>query len=367
MLESEFKLMIPGPVSVSSEVLEAISKPVVPHYGDKFIQFYDETLTFLKTVFQTKENMFLFVGSGTSGIDACVGSSLHNGEKIIVGSNGFFGERLIWIAESNGLNVIPIRSPLGFELNPDDFKKAVLENPDAKAILVVHLETSTTIINPIEKIAQIANENNLLMIVDAVSSIGGIPFAFDEWGLDLVATSINKCLGAPPGLSPIAVSQKAWKAIDRKPDKQHGWYSDLRTWRKYATEWADWHPTPVTMPVNNIAALHVALRQLMEEGIENRLRRYEKLAKKLRTGLELIGMPPMTSDEQLNPVLTAAFSPEGIKSGEVVKYLANKHKIIISGGLGELKDKTFRIGHMSPIVTELDIDLVLSALNKFPN
>lgn len=367
MLESEFKLMIQGPVSVSSEVLEAISRPVFPHYGEKFIHFYKETLTYLKDVFQTKEDMFLYVGSGTAGIDACVGSSLLTGEKIIVGSNGFFGDRLIWIAEGNGLNVVPVRAPLGTELNPQDFNRAVSDHPDAKAILVVHLETSTTIINPILEIAKIAHNNDMLMIVDAVSSIGGVPFAFDQWGIDLAATSINKCLGAPPGLSPIAVSQKAWKVIDRKPDKQHGWYSDLRTWRKYGTEWADWHPTPVTMPVNNIAALHVALRQLMEEGIENRFQRYKNLAMKLRKGLKDIGMPPMTSEEQLNPVLTAAYSPDGIKSSEVVKYLANKHKIIISGGLGDLKEKTFRIGHMSPIVSEVDIDLVLVALRKFPN
>ena len=366
MSESDFKLMIPGPVSVSPEVLQAISQPVVPHYGEDFIKFHQETLSLLKSVLKTKQDIFLFVGSGTAGIDACVGSSLATGEKIIVGSNGFFGDRLIWIAEGNGLEVVPIRAPLGFALNPTDFVEAVQQHPDAKAILVVHLETSTTIINPIQEISKIAEQNGLLMLVDAVSSIGGVPFEFDEWGIDLVATSINKCLGAPPGLSPIAISQKAWKVIDQKPVKNHGWYSDLRTWRKYATEWADWHPTPVTMPVNNIAALNVALKQLMEEGIENRYQRYRSLAKRLRSGLSSIGMPPMTSEEQLNPVLTAAYSPESVNSNEIVKYLANKHKIIISGGLGDLKEKTFRIGHMSPIVTEADIDLVLNALSEYP-
>ena len=367
MPDPDFKLMIPGPVSVSPEVLRAISQPVVPHYGDDFIKFYNETLSILKNVFNTSEDMFLFVGSGTAGIDACVGSSLAAGDKIIVGSNGFFGDRLIWIAEGNGLNVVPIKVSLGSTLEPSDFKKAIMAHPDARAILVVHLETSTTIINPIQEIAKIARDHDLLMIVDAVSSIGGIPLLFDEWGLDLVATSINKCLGAPPGLSPIAVSQRAWKSIDSKPEKKHGWYSDLRTWRKYATEWADWHPTPVTMPVNNIAALRVALGQLLEEGIENRYLRYRKLAIQLRKGLREIGMPPMTSEEQLNPVLTAAFGPEGVQTSKIVKYLAQKHKIIISGGLGELKEKTFRIGHMSPVVTEIDINLVLNALSQFPN
>lgn len=367
MSDSEFKLMIPGPVSVSPEVLQAISQPVVPHYGDSFIKFYKETLDILKIVFKTNQDMFLFVGSGTAGIDACVGSSLSTGEKIIVGSNGFFGDRLIWIAEGNGLVVVPVRSKLGDVLDPADFLQAVQDHPDTKAILVVHLETSTTIINPIQEIANIARENDMLMIVDAVSSIGGIPLKFDEWGLDLVATSINKCLGSPPGLSPIAVSQRAWKSINTLPPKNHGWYSDLRTWKKYATEWSDWHPTPVTMPVNNIAALNVALKQLMEEGIENRYQRYRNLAIQLRQGLACIGMLPMTPDHLLNPVLTAAYGPEGVPTSQIVRYLAKKHKIIISGGLGDLKEKTFRVGHMSPVVNTDDIDLVIHALSQYPD
>lgn len=367
MSDSEFKLMIPGPVSVSPEVLQAISQPVVPHYGDSFIKFYKETLDILKIVFKTNQDMFLFVGSGTAGIDACVGSSLATGDKIIVGSNGFFGDRLIWIAEGNGLVVVPVRSKLGDVLDPADFLQAVQDHPDTKAILVVHLETSTTIINPIQEIANIARENDMLMIVDAVSSIGGIPLKFDEWGLDLVATSINKCLGSPPGLSPIAVSQRAWQSINTLPPKNHGWYSDLRTWKKYATEWSDWHPTPVTMPVNNIAALNVALKQLMEEGIENRYQRYRNLAIQLRQGLACIGMLPMTPDHLLNPVLTAAYGPEGVPTSQIVRYLAKKHKIIISGGLGDLKEKTFRVGHMSPVVNTDDIDLVIHALSQYPD
>jgi alanine-glyoxylate transaminase/serine-glyoxylate transaminase/serine-pyruvate transaminase len=347
--------------------LQAISQPVVPHYGDNFIHFYNETLDLLRKVFKTEQDMFLFVGSGTAGIDACVGSSLATGDKIIVGSNGFFGDRLIKIAEGNGLEVININAPLGSVLDPSDFRQAVKNHPDAKAILVVHLETSTTIINPVREIASVARENNLLMIVDAVSSVGGIPLEFDDWGLDLVATSINKCLGAPPGFSPIAVSERAWQSINQMPGKNHGWYSDLRTWKKYATEWSDWHPTPVTMSVNNIAALYVALQQLMDEGIENRFQRYINLAIKLRKGLASIGMPPMTPDNLLNPVLTAAYGPEGVPTSQIVKYLAIKHKIIVSGGLGALKDKTFRIGHMSPIVNEEDIDLVLNALSQFPD
>lgn len=365
MSEPGFKLMIPGPVSVSEEVLAAMSRPIVPHYGPEFTDFYNETVAYLKQVFETKQDVHIMVSSGTTAIDACVGSALYTGEKIIVGENGFFGERLIRIAEGNGLEVVPVRAEMGQPLNPNDFEAALKKHKDAKAIIIVHLETSTTIINPLKEIAEVANRYGVLMMVDAVSSLGGVPVKVDDWGLDLVASSTQKCLGAPPGLAPFAVSERAWKMIDREPGKNHGWITDLRTWREYATDWADWHPFPITMAVNNIAALNVALKELMEEGMENRLERYRCLALRLRDGLEAIGMLPFTPVEYLNPVLTAARGPEGVPTGEIVTYLANEHKIKISGGLGKLKDQVFRIGHMSPMVEKADIDLVLDALELY--
>jgi alanine-glyoxylate transaminase/serine-glyoxylate transaminase/serine-pyruvate transaminase len=202
-------------------------------------------------------------------------------------------------------------------------------------------------------------------MVDAVSSLGGVPFAMDEWGIDLCASASQKCLGSPPGLGPCAVGKRAWEAIDRNTHKCHGWYTDLKTWRKYQAEWGDWHPTPVTMPTNNVYALRASLDELLAEGIPTRLERYRKLALKLRAGLRKVGLPPFTPDDQLSSVLTAGIAPEGISSLRIVDYLLDEYGIKISPGLGALKERIFRVGHMSPVTTEADIDLVIEALAKF--
>lgn len=359
------KLMIPGPVEVSPSVLQALGAPVEPHYGDAWVAKYNQVLGLLKQVFNTRGDVFLMVGSGTCAIDAAMGSSLLTGEKIIIGNNGFFGDRLVQIAERNGLEVVQVKAEWGKALEVDAIEAALETHPDAKGLAMVHGETSTTVINPIEKMGPLARAHGVVFIVDAVSSLGGVPYDMDGWQVDLCASATQKCLGAPPGMAPIAVSDRAWEFIDRVKSSQHGWYSDLRVWREYATEWADWHPSPVTMATNIVNALLVALQQLMEEGIDTRMQRYRQLALQLRAGLRAAGMPPFTPDEQLNPVLTAAYSPKGVPSAAVVQYLLEESGIQISGGLGELKQTVFRIGHMSPILSADDIAAVCEALLKF--
>jgi len=269
------------------------------------------------------------------------------------------------VAEGYGLVVVPVVAPLGQPLDVEQFAQAFDRHPDAQAAAVVHLETSTTIVNPIEEIGRITRSRHALFFVDAVSSLGGLPVCMDDWGIDLCASASQKCLGAPPGLTPVAAGPRAWEAIDRNPCKGHGWYLNLRTWRQYAVDWGDWHPFPVTMATNNVLALRTSLHHLLDEGLETRLNRYQALARHLRDGLRRIGMPPYTPDELMAPVLTAAYGPDGVPTSRIVDYLAETHKIKISGGLGELKDKIFRIGHMSPTVSEADIDEVLDALAGF--
>lgn len=361
-----YKLMIPGPVEVSPEVLAAMGSPVQPHYGADWTKFYNDTLAILKTIFGTSGDVFLMVGSGTCAIDACLGSGFSSGDKILVGLNGFFGDRLKSIAEGYGLEVIPVTAEWGHPLRAEDFESAYQAHPEAKGAAVVHLETSTTILNPIEKIGPVVRSHGGIFFVDAVSSLGGVSMKMEDWCIDLCASATQKCLGAPPGLAPVAVSQRGWEAIDQNPTKKHGWYGDLRVWRQYAVEWGDWHPTPVTMATNNVVALKTALEQLMAEGIPQRLERYRNLALRLRAGLTAIGMQPFTPPELMNPVLTAAYGPKGVSTGRIVTYLGEKYHIKISGGLGALKETIFRIGHMSPIMTEADIDLVLEGLRSFP-
>jgi alanine-glyoxylate transaminase / serine-glyoxylate transaminase / serine-pyruvate transaminase len=359
------RLMIPGPVEVHPAVLEALSAPVEPHYGSAWVKKFSRIKDLLQQVFNTKNEVFLMAGSGSCAIDACMGSSMLAGEKIIIGNNGFFGDRLVEIARSYGLHVIEVKAPWGEALNPDDISQSLRMNSDAKVVAVVHSETSTTILNPIEAIGKVVRESEALYLVDAVSSLGGVHLDVDGWSIDLCPSASQKCLGATPGLAPVSVSPKAWKMIDRFGEKAHGWYTNLQVWRDYARDWGDWHPTPVTMPVSIANGLLVSLEQLLAEGIETRMQRYKKLALQLRAGLREVGMPPFTPDEILNPVLTAAYPPEGVDSSKVLDYLLNEHHIQISGGLGALKPKIFRIGHMSPVITDEDIQTLVSALKKY--
>lgn len=359
------RLMIPGPVEVHPDVLRAVSGPVEPHYGPAFIEKNARVRDMLRQIFNTGGDVFLLAGSGSSAIDACMSSALLSGEKIIIGNNGFFGDRLINISLSYGFDVVEVKAEWGAKLEPAGIKNALNQNPDAKMVAVVHSDTSTTVLNPIEEIGRVVTGSGALFMVDAVSSLGGVPIDVDAWGIDLCASASQKCLGALPGLAPVSVSKKAWKMIDRSNDRRHGWYTNLQIWRKYADEWGDWHPTPVTMPVNLMNGLLVSLQQLIDEGIQARFERYRILALQLRAGLRDAGMKPFTVDKDLNPVLTAAYAPVGVESGKIVSYLLNEHKIQISGGLGDLKPKIFRVGHMSPILTNEDIEKLVDALKKF--
>lgn len=359
------KLMIPGPIQPDQDVLDAMSSPVIPHYGDEWASFYGHTIELLGKVFNTRGDVFLMPGSGTAAIDACFGSALASGEKVLLGINGFFGERLRDIAQSYGLQVIAVNAEWGKPLRADDFAAAFRQHPDARVAAAVHLETSTTIVNPIDEIGPLVRENGAAFIVDAVSSLGGMTYDMDGWCVDLCASATQKCLGAPPGLAPVAVGPQGWEAIDRVPQKNHGFYTNLDTWRKYAREWGSWHPTPVTMPTNNVIALRTSLDQLLEEGIENRLERYRGLALRLRAGLRRIGYEPFTADEDLSPVLTAAYPPSGVEIPRLMRYLERQHRIKVAPALGELKDKIFRIGHMSPVLTTDDIDQVLDAIAAY--
>jgi alanine-glyoxylate transaminase/serine-glyoxylate transaminase/serine-pyruvate transaminase len=360
------KMMIPGPVTVEENVLREMGSPVQPHYGPEWLEIYKETIDLLKLVFKTQADVHILVGSGSAGLDAAIGSLTMSGEKVIVGSNGFFGDRLCEICREYGLNVVTVDSPLGKPLEPAAFEKALNHHPDAAAVALVHLETATAIVNPIEEIALEANKKQVPIIVDAVSSLGGVPLEFDEWKIDICVSASQKCLGAPPGLTLLAISQRAWEVMDTKPQRNHGWYLNLQTWRRYAENWADWHPYPITMATNNILALRAGLRSLLEDGIEKRIEHYTRLALRLREGVRKLGLEPFTPDDRLAPVVTAIYGPTDVPTGEIVHYLLDEHDIKISGGLGEnLTDRVFRVGHMGAMVNEADIDSVLAGLDQF--
>lgn len=358
------KLMIPGPIDVEDSVLDSLSQSVEPHYGDTWLPIHHETLDLLKQVFKTEGRIFMMPGSGTVAGDAVTQSMFNVGQKVLVGSNGFFGIRWLQIVEANGLIPVEITAAADEALDPAAFDRALTEDPEIAGVVVVLLETSTALRNPVKEIAEIARKHDKLMIVDGVSGLACTEFEMDAWGIDAAITGSQKGLCSVAGLGIAAVSERAWSVIEQTGDPR-SFYLDLRRWQWYVENWGDWHPYPVTMPTSVVLALRTALKSLLEDGLDNRLRRYERVAARLRSGLREIGMNPVVDDSLMTPVLTAAYCPPGITSGELMKYMETEHGIKITGGFGELKQKVVRIGHMGVMVTEEDVDRLLAALRQY--
>lgn len=361
-----YKLYIPGPCEVDEEVLTAMAQPTPRHYGPEWLEMYHEIIGMLKQIFGTRHDLFMVPAAGSALLDMAFGSMLADGETVIVGMNGFFGERMGTIAESHGLRVVPFQAPLGRPLDPDDLRRLLQEHPEARAVAVVHHETATTAMNPLREIAEVTHEAGLPIIVDAVSSLGGVPLPVDEWGIDVCVTVANKCLECPPGLAFISVSPRAWEWVDRHEKAQHGWYLNLRTWRWYAENWGDWHPTPVTMPTNNVLGLRVSLRRILAEGLEAHFARYRRASHAVRRGLEAVGFEMLIPDgPYASPIATAVKERPEFPVDELIHYLAEEHGILISGGIGELHGRIFRVGHMGKASTRPFLMEFLFAVEEF--
>jgi alanine-glyoxylate transaminase/serine-glyoxylate transaminase/serine-pyruvate transaminase len=340
------KLMIPGPVDAEDDVLAAMAEPILPHYGQEWLEIYYETIGYLQQVFHTRNDLFLMAGPGTAGLDAALGSLARTGEKVLVPHNGFFGRRLGTVARSYGLDVRTVEAPPGQPLDPDAIRHCLAEERDVQALAVVHLETSTAILNPVQQIAAVAQEFGVPLVVDAVSSLGGVPLPVDDWGIDICVTVSNKCLAAPAGLAPLSVSQRAWDQVDRKPGRAHGWYLDLGVWKDYAINWGSWHPYPTTLPTNYIVALLASLRRILEDGLEAHYARYVQAARIVRGRLVQLGFQMLTPEACSAPLITAMYGLPGMDLDDFRRYLVQEWQIMISGGLDDLAGKIFRVGHI---------------------
>lgn len=341
------KLYTPGPGDVDEDVLASLATPVIRHYGPEWMEIYHETQLLLKQVFKTSNEIFFVPGPASALMDMAIGSLMATGEKIIVGNNGFFGERLAQIARGYGLKTITLNAPMGEPLDPQGLHKLLQENPDARAVALVHHETGTTVMNPLRELARLASEAGKAIIVDAVSSLGGVDVRVDEWDIDVCVTTPNKCLEALPGIGFISISSRAWKLVDSHTQTDHGWYLDLKTWRQYATEWAAWHPTPVTLPTNIILALRTSLLKIIEMGLETHFEKYRHASNVVRAGLRNIGFEMFVKDECASPIVTGVYRRPEFELSEMSRWLVDQREIAIGGGLGELSGRMFRVGHLA--------------------
>jgi alanine-glyoxylate transaminase/serine-glyoxylate transaminase/serine-pyruvate transaminase len=354
------RLMIPGPVEVAPEVLAAMAEPLEAHYGKEWTAFYKETTGLLQKIFLTTGDIFLLPGSGSAGLDAVFGSALFPDGKVLIPQNGFFGERLEEIARSYTPDVHTVKFPLGQSIDLAAVESNI-KGGNFDAVACVHCETSTGVLNPIQELGGLCRSYGVMFIVDAVSSLGVEPLEMDAWGIDLCVSASQKGLESPPGLTLVAVGAKGWEKVEQV--NSPGWYLNLKVWKEYEEKWGDWHPHPVTQAVNNIKALRLGMRNILEEGLDKRFERHHRITQILREGLREGGFRLYVPDDIASNGVTAVLGPEG-KTDELLAYVRAQEGILLAGSLGELKGKVFRIGHMGPGANEESVSSVLSALKR---
>lgn len=365
------RLLIPGPVQVDEDVLSAIGEQTLPHYGPEWMPLFEETTSLLKRLFMTTGDAIMIPGPGSAAFDAAIASLVPRGESACVLDNGFFGTRAIQIVEANGIHPWVVTAPWGRHIDPDDVRaslrewlpQARSEGQPIRALVLVHHETSTGVLNPLAEIAAVAHEFDLPLIVDAVASFGGVRIPVDELGIDVCVSVPNKCLGVPPGVALASVSRRAWELAEANPTP-HGWYLSLRTWRWYIDNWA-WHPYPTTLPTNNIVALHAGLQGIFAEGVEAHYASFTRAAARTRESMAEMGFALFPEPEYAAPPISALTAPEGFEIGKMLHYLLHERGLMVSGGLGDLKGKIFRVGHMGLAKEPEAIEALLQAVRDY--
>jgi len=339
-----------------------MTEPLLGHLDPYFLKIMDECQTMMRQVMQTENAVTIATpGTGTSGMEATVMNLLEPGDNAVIGVCGFFGDRIVQMAERTGANVTRVDAEWGSPIEPEQIEQAIKAAGRVKLVAVVHAETSTGVETPIDPIAKVAKEAGALLLVDCVTSLGGIPVTPDAWGADAVYSGTQKCLSAPPGVSPVTLSPAAWSAIEARETPSNTWYLDLRLLEAY---WDNRRAYHHTAPISMIYALHQALALVVEEGIENRWARHERNGRALQSGLEAMGLTLHADEKHRLPVLTTVRIPDGVDDAAVRGALLNDHDIEIGGGLGVLKGKVWRVGLMGESSNEGNVLHFLSILGK---
>lgn len=354
-------LLGPGPSMVDPRVLQIMATPLLGHLDPHFVNIMDRTQQMLRYVYQTQNKITLPVsGTGTAAMEAAVANMIEPGDTVLVCINGYFGLRIADMARRYGGQVETITRPWGEIFSPEEVKAALDKRP-AKIVAIVHAETSTGACQPLEEIVKIVHNQGGLIIVDAVTSLGGVPLKVDEWDLDVCYSGAQKCLSCPPGISPITLNSRAVEKLEARKTPVVNWYLDLSGVGKYWGKERTYHHTA---PISMVYAIFEALRIVVEEGLEARWERHARNAKLLWDGLEEMGWKLHVPLEYRLPSLTTVRVPEGVDEARLRSQLLNEYHIEISGGLGELKGKVLRIGLMGYSSRPENVLLLLSAMQK---
>ncbi|MBD2514622.1 alanine--glyoxylate aminotransferase family protein [Nostoc sp. FACHB-973] len=356
-MNDKLMLMIPGPTPVPEAALLALAKHPIGHRTSEFSNILGEVTENLKWLHQTQSDVLMLNVSGTGAVEAGIINFLSPGDRILVGSNGKFGERWVEIGQAYGLNVEEVKVEWGKPLDPEVFAQKLQADTqkEIKAVIITHSETSTGVLNDLESINRHVKEHGeALIIVDAVTSLGAFNLPVDAWGLDVVASGSQKGYMIPPGLGFVSVSPKAWEAY--KTAKLPKYYLDLGKYRKSAAK----NTTPFTPPVNMIVALHTTLRIMKEEGLESIFTRHERLKNATRAAIKGLNLPLFAADSHASPAITSV-APQGIESDKIRSLMKKRFDIALAGGQDHLSNKIFRIGHLG-FVSDRDILSCIASL-----
>lgn len=356
-MDDKFMLMIPGPTPVPERVLHAQAKHLIGHRSGEFSQIMAEITDHLKWLHQTQNDVLMLTASGTGAMEAGIINVLSGGDRVLVGSNGKFGDRWAQVCRAYGLQVDTIIAEWGKPLDPAAFQAALAADTEKtiKAVVVTHSETSTGVLNDLEAIAQaVKAHGEALIIVDAVTSLGACNVPIDEWGLDVVASGSQKGYMVPPGLGFVAMGPRAWAAYETSNLPK--FYFDLGVYRKDGAK----NTTPFTPPVSLFFALQVALKMMRDEGLDNIFSRHIRLQQATRAAMAALNLPLFAADDCASPAVTAVM-PQGVEAEQIRSTMRKQFDIALAGGQDHLKGKIFRVGHLG-FVSDRDILTAIAAL-----
>lgn len=355
-------LLGPGPSNVAPSVLEAMAKPMLGHLDPVFVKMMDEIKVMLRHVFQTKNDMtFPVSGTGSAGMEFCFVNLIEPGDEVIVGVNGVFGTRMCDVAERCGAKVTRVDAQWGRIIEPQQIADALKKVSKPKLVALVHAETSTGVLTPIEEISKLTHDAGALLLIDTVTSLGGCPVKIDDWNVDAVYSGTQKCLSAPTGLAPVSLSPRAIEVATKRKTKVQSWYLDVNMLASY---WGQERVYHHTAPISMNYALHEALRLIIEEGLENRWKRHEQAYLAFKAGLKEMGVQIASQEGHQLWQLNAVAVPEGVDELAVRKKFLSDYNTEIGAGLGPLKGKIWRIGLMGVNANAECVKACLSALGQ---
>lgn len=350
-------LLTPGPTQVPPQLCEALGRPIIHHRTPQFQTYLKEAVEGLKYVLKTKNDVYLLASSGTGAMEASVCSLLSPGDKVVVADTGKFGERWTELCKAYGADVQVLKAPWGKSVPPADIKKLLDADKSIKAVFVTLCETSTGVTADIEGIGHVVKETPAVLVVDAVSGVGVTDLQTDNWFVDVVASASHKGLMLPPGVAFVAVSPKAEALMQKSTAPKY--YFDLKKYKKAAAQ----TDTPFTPAIGIVIALVESLKMVREAGIDQLLRKYERLAKGTRAAAQALGLSLLADPSCISNAVTAMTLPAGVDGEKLAKIMRDTHGISVAGGQDQLKGKIIRIAHMG-VIDEYDILTGISCLEK---